>query len=441
MNGADDKWIPPGVRTMSIVRWGLVLVMGAIAVLSIAYASGALAKVSSAGAGAGAHAAHARVYYCPMHPLVVQDNPGECPICSMTLVLRPEGGATKADAANPRPVPGLSDIDLPAERIQLIGMRTAKVARVAVGGALRTAGVVAVNERGLFEISVRFSGWVQKLLAAETGQRVKAGEILATIYSPDVLRAEQEYLTAKGWEVKADVPGFGGGQGTMATDARHRLELLGIGAAEIDALVARGKVGDSLPIRSPADGTITARNVVPGAAIQAGAPLFEVADLSKVWLLADVFESDAARLRIGQKAIMELTAYPGERFAGRVQFIYPTLNAATRTLRVRLEFANRPGPGGVKLRPGMSGTVTLELPSAFGLVIPAEALVDTGEHQYVFVARDAGHFVPRLVRSGARTGDNVQVLAGLAEGETVVTTGNFLLDSESRLRAAVKGAK
>src|SRR5262249_54394531 len=158
-------------------------------------------------------------------------------------------------------------------------------------------------------------------------------------------------------------------------------------------------------------------------------PLFEVADLSKVWLLADVFEQDASRLRVGQKATLELAAYPGETFAGRVQLVYPTVNPATRTLRVRLEFANRAGPGGVKLRPGMYANVALDLPAASGLVIPSEALVDTGEHQYAFVARPGGHFEPRLLRVGGRSGDKVHVADGLVEGETVVTTGNFLLDS------------
>jgi Cu(I)/Ag(I) efflux system membrane fusion protein len=464
--GSDDR-IPPGVRTMSIVRWLLVIVMGAVAVLSIAYATGSFAKVSSA----GARSEHGQLYYCPMHPSVVQDHPGECPICSMTLVPKPEGGAPKAAKAivpNPgagptaaaaveaKPVPGLSEIDLTPERIQLIGMRTTKVERAALGDALRTVGVIAANERGLAEISVRFSGWVQQLLVSETGRHVRRGEVLAMVYSPEVLRAEQEYITARSWEAKSGgatggaggaawdhhaAMELGGGQPGLAADARRRLELLGVAEPEIDAMAARGKAADSVPIRSPAEGYVTARNVVPGAAIQPGAPLFEVADLSRVWLLADVFEQDAARLRVGQKASLELTAYPGEKFAGRVQFIYPTLNAATRTLRVRLEFANRAGPGGVKLRPGMYGNVALDLPAASGLVIPSEALVDTGEHQYAFVARGEGHFEPRLLRVGGRSGDKVQVSEGLAEGETVVTTGNFLLDSESRLRAAVEGQK
>jgi Cu(I)/Ag(I) efflux system membrane fusion protein len=447
--GDSDAPLPRGVRAMSIIRWLLVIVMGAVALLSIAYATGALAKLSSA----GARAEHRQLYTCPMHPSIVQDHPGECPICSMTLVPKPEGPAPKAAASSTpsqgKPVPGLSDVDLPPERIQLIGMRTAKVERAALGDSLRTTGVIAANERGLAEISVRFGGWIQQLLVSETGRRVKRGEVLATVYSPEVLRAEQEYVTARGWESKAAgaaaapehhaAPELGGGTAGLAADARRRLELLGIAAPEIDAVAARGKAADSVPIRSPVDGTVTARNVVPGAAIQPGAPLFEVADLSKVWLLADVFEQDAARLHLGQKASLELTAYPGETFAGRVQFIYPTLNTATRTLRVRLEFANRAGPGGVKLRPGMFGNVALDVPAASGLVIPAEALVDTGEHQYAFVAKDGGRFEPRLLRVGGRSGDKVRIADGLAEGETVVTTGNFLLDSESRLRAAVEG--
>jgi Cu(I)/Ag(I) efflux system membrane fusion protein len=456
----DEDRVPAGVGTMSIVRWGLVIAMGIVAVLSIAYATGALAKVSFG----GARAEHASLYYCPMHPSIVQDHPGECPICSMTLVPKPPvsmaaGGATEAPAAamtararDAKLVPGLAEIDLPADRIQLIGMRTAKVERAALGDSLRAVGVIAANERGLSEISVRFSGWVQQLMVSETGQRVSRGQVLANVYSPEVLRAEQEYLTARGWDAKmggaGDAAAAGhhgdailgaGTPGSLAADARHRLELLGVAAPEIDAMATRGKVADSVPIRSPSSGYVTARNIVPGAAIQAGAPLFEVADLSKVWFLADVFEQDASRIRIGQKAVLELTAYPGERFTGRVQFISPGLNTSTRTLRVRLEFANKTGPAGVKLRPGMYGNVALALPSAAGLVIPSEALVDTGENQYVFVSMAGGHFEPRLVQVGARAGEKVQVSSGVAEGETVVTTGNFLLDSESRLRAAIDG--
>jgi Cu(I)/Ag(I) efflux system membrane fusion protein len=436
MSDAEDR-VPSGLRTMSVVRWALVVVMGAVAVASIAYATGALKKVAT-------HAEQVTLYTCPMHPAVVQDHPGECPICGMTLVPKQNAGTTSAKPTA-SPVAGLSEIELTPERIQLIGMRTAKVERASLGDALRTTGVVAADESGLAVVSARFSGWIQQVLVSETGRRVKRGEVLATIYSPDVLRAEQEYLTARGWDAKAPAPGepaapehHAAAPGGLALDARRRLELLGVADTEIDALAARGKVSDSVPIRSSADGFVTARNVVPGAAVQPGATLFEVASLSRVWVLAEVFEQDAARLRIGQKASLELAAFPGERFAGRVQFIYPTVTAASHTLRVRLEFANRPGPGGVKLRPGMYGNVALELPSASGLVIPAEALVDTGEHQYVFVAKEAGRFEPRPVHVGGRAGERVQISQGLVEGEVVVTNGNFLIDSESRLRAAIE---
>jgi Cu(I)/Ag(I) efflux system membrane fusion protein len=435
--------VPPGVRTMAIVRWGLVLGMGLVAAFSIAQAARARTHHDAA-------SKDALVYRCPMHPAIVQDHPGECPICGMTLVLvtkEEAAGGAKPAAGGPT-VPGLAPIELSADRVQLIGMRTAKVERAPLGGALRTVGVIAPNERGLAQISVRFSGWVQRLAVPETGRRVARGEVLATVFSPDVLSAEQEYLTARGWsdgegkpDGVGDSHGAAGGGASLAAAARRRLELLGIAAPEIDALAARHQVDEAVPIRSPVAGYVTARNVVAGGAVQPGAPLFEVADLSRVWLLAEVFEHDAARLRLGQKATLELSAYPGERFAGRVQFIFPTVDPRTRTFRVRLEFPNSQGPSGVKLRPGMYGDVSLALPSASGLVVPAEALVDTGEQQYVFVARGAGRFEPRPVRVGAREGERVQITEGLAEGDVVVTTGNFLLDSESRLRGAIEGKR
>lgn len=426
MSAAPERE-PTGVRAMAVVRWGLVVAMAVIAGLSIAHAAGTRRAPT-------ASEKHVRLYRCPMHPAIVQDHPGECPICGMTLVLDPETGSSSGAEHGASNVPELAAIDLAPERVQLIGMRTAKVQRAPLAETLRTVGVIAPAERGLAQISVRFAGWVQTLAAPDTGRRVARGEVLATIYSPDVLAAEQEYLTARGWERAP-----GGETGELAAAARRRLELIGVAGAEIDALAARGKVGDAVPIRSPVAGYVTARNVVAGAAVTPGTPLFEVADLARVWLLAEVFEQDAARLHIGQKAALELAAFPGERFVGRVQLVYPTVNPQTRTLRVRLEFTNKTGPAGPKLRPGMTGDVALELPKAAGLVIPSEAIVDTGERQYVFVARGGGRFEPRLVRVGARAGERAQIADGLAEGETIVTTGNFLLDSESRLRAAING--
>jgi Cu(I)/Ag(I) efflux system membrane fusion protein len=482
---------PRGVATMSVVRWVLVAVTALVAAGSILnYAGVHIAGAKNVSSG--------QLYYCPMHPSVVQDHPGECPICSMTLVPKPEGKvkpsstmrptattqppaggkyycpmhpnrtsddpnarcpdcgmkmeprpaasaeAKPALAAEPPPsVPGLAAVDLTPERIQLIGMRTAIVKREGLGGELRTIGVVAASERGLAQINTRFAGWIQKLLVPETGVRVKRGQVLATIYSPDVLRAQQELLVAHGWNTSAadtkpshDGNGFAAG---LDANARRRLELLGISAEEIDEVLRTGKAVEAIAIRSPVDGYVVAKSAVAGVAVQPGNVLFEVADLSQVWVTVEIYEQDISRIHVGQKARLELNAFPGETHAGKVQFIYPVLDSASRTLRARLEFRNKTDRNGPRLRPGMYGTVSLDLPSTTGLVVPAEAVVDTGETHYLFVAKAGGHFEPRNVKVGARLEDRVEILSGVSEGETVVTTGNFLIDSESRLRAAIEG--
>lgn len=476
---------PPGVRTMAIVRWTLVILMGIIATVSILSYTGVLRGGKNASAG--------QLYYCPMHPRVVQDHPGECPICSMTLVPKPRGDVkpsttmtptlSTADAGahngsgrkyacpmhpnrtsddpnarcpdcgmkleakpesgaggNTEPataaaaVPGLGAVDLAPERIQLIGMRTAIVKREALGGELRTVGVVAANERGLAQITTRFAGWLQKLSVATTGERVRRGQVLATVYSPEVLRAQQELLVASGWAEGTD-----GMATSLAVNARRRLDLLGISPQEIDEIVRTRKAVEAVAIRSPVDGYVISKNAVAGVALQPGTILFEVADLSTVWVTAEVYELDVSRVRVGQRARFELASFPGEIHTGKVRFVYPVLDGQSRTLKVRLEFRNKSDRSGPRLRPGMYGTVHLDLPATTGLMIPAEALVDTGEMQYVFVAKEGGHFEPRLVKLGSRARSNVEIVSGLAEGEKVVTTGNFLIDSESRLRAAIDG--
>jgi Cu(I)/Ag(I) efflux system membrane fusion protein len=225
----------------------------------------------------------------------------------------------------------------------------------------------------------------------------------------------------------------------MIGDAARRLELLGISPQEIEALIKRREPQRAIAIRSPVEGHVIAKNAVAGMSVSAGTTLFEVADLSTVWVIAEVYESDVQRVRVGQPARFEASGYPSDTFTGKVQFVYPTLDASSRTLRLRLEFRNRPGGGALKLRPGMYGSVMLDLPATTGLMVPAEAVVDTGDIQYVFVAKDGGRFEPRRVKLGARLGESFEILQGVADGEVVVTTANFLVDSESRLRAAIEG--
>jgi Cu(I)/Ag(I) efflux system membrane fusion protein len=438
-----DERPPPGTRAMAVVRWVLVAAMAVAAGASLLHFSGR--SLSGGPAPAPANA----VYYCPMHPQVQQDHPGSCPICSMTLV--PKGEA-KAPLPEAQPagasVPGLMPIDLSPERVQLIGVRTEPVTRRPVAGGLRTVGVVQASERRLAQITARFGGWVEELLVAETGQKVKRGQVLATIYSPELLQAQEELLSALRWSTAPGPrPGGHGGHAdpaeTMREDARHRLELLGIAAPEIDALVREGKPRRAIGLRSPFDGYVIGKRVVAGMAVQPGAALFEVADLSTVWVVAEVFEADAARVRVGQRARFTVAAYAGEEMEGKVQFVAPVIEAGARTLRVRIEVRNRVGPAGPRLRPGMYGDVRLALPDSAALTVPAQAVVDTGELTYVFLARPGGRFEPRRVKLGARVdadGDSrFEVREGVQEGDVVVTTANFLIDSESRLQAAIAG--
>ena len=486
---------PPGVAVMAVVRWAIVAAMALAALASFATYFGWFHHASAE--------QQKTVYTCPMHPGVQEDRPGECPICGMTLVPKSIGGASSASAmpkampsatpssampkkasvattANapyacpmhpdqtstdpnakcpvcgmkmqPRPapsslattpmptnVPGLVPIELTFERVQLVGMKTAKAERHALGADLRTVGVVAATEGSLAELDARVSGWIERLFVTDTGASVKAGQPLAAIYSPQIFVAEQELLASKKWAALPPLPGEDAGTAATPTmdlgsDARARLELLGVAKAEIDAIVKEGKPRRTVSLYAPRSGVVLKKTAVQGGYFQPGIDLFTIADLSRVWVLADVYEYELARVSVGETARLSLVAFPGETFEGAVKFVYPTVDASTRTARVRLEL---PNPS-LRLRPGMYGDVTIALPPIDGLFVPREALVETGEMQYVFVATSPTHFEPRRVQVGARTDTEVQILAGVTEGETVVTTGNFLLDSESRLRATIE---
>ncbi|MDB4991248.1 MAG: putative Co/Zn/Cd efflux system rane fusion protein [Myxococcaceae bacterium] len=480
-----EEAAPPGVFAMAIVRWCIVLAMAVAAGASLLYA-----LPDRAGTRAGAHD---QQYFCPMHPSVVQDHPGDCPICNMTLVKRATGEADHAPAATmsakesvdhaghehasadayycpmhpektgtsakdrcpicgmnlvpkPRavagkvqPPPGLLPLELPPERVQLIGMRTAQVRRAALPSSLRVVGVIAPTENAVSSVQTRFSGWVQELHVAQTGEAVKQGQLLARIYSPELLSGQQELLNARSWQASGThSTGGPGDHKTLLENARNRLLSMGMDPVELAEVERTGRPHRLIEVRSPARGYVADKTALLGLFIQPGAELFRIADLSRVWALIEVFERDAGRLRVGQDATVSLPAYPGETFRGKVSFVYPILSAETRTLRARVELKNPQ----LKLKPGMFGNVALDTVDGAreqALLIPREALVDMGEHQYVFVAHEAGHYEPRSVEVGSRVSDDVQIVAGLTEGETVVTSGNFLLDSESRLRSAIAG--
>lgn len=466
---------PPGTRTAGIVRWSLVALMAVAAVgawVHHATSGGVVAAVryrcpmhptvvmerkgecpicgmdlveaAAEGAPGGVSAAgalHAAAHYtCPMHPAFVTDDPKvRCPECGMKLVPRGADAAPDGTGATAG-ISGLAPVELSAERIQLMGMRTAVATREPLGASLRTVGIITANEKALVSVNLRFAGWIESLRAADIGQLVGQGEILATVYSPDALAAQQQFLATARWAAPsapgAPPPEPSTAQVDVGRDARQRLELLGFAPEDIEALAASGKPANTVNVRAPVRGHVAKRAAVRGVYVQPGTEIFQIADLSTVWVIADVHEGEIGRVKVGQKALLELAAWPGERFSGRITFVYPALAAGSRTLQARIELRNP----GLKLRPGMFGDVTLELGASEAVVVPAEALVDTGEAQYVFVSKGAGRFEPRRVRAGGSGGGKVAVLEGLSEGERVVTTANFLLDSESRLRAALEGA-
>jgi Cu(I)/Ag(I) efflux system membrane fusion protein len=287
-------------------------------------------------------------------------------------------------------------------------------------------------------VTARYTGWIESVAVDETGRLVEKGEVLATVYSPELSAALQSAVAATRWSGMAGPAQAG--QPSAASDARReagrRAELLGLSREDVEAITsAGGEIPQTVPIRSPVRGHVARKSALRGLYVSPGTELFQISDLSTVWAVADVHEAEIGRVRVGQRAELELQAWPGERFKGKVTFVSPALAAGSRTLQARIELRNP----GMKLRPGMFGDVTLDLGARTAVTVPADALVDTGEDQYVFVSRGSGRFEPRRVRAGWRGGGRVAILDGIAEGERVVTTANFLLDSESRLRAAIEG--
>src|SRR3954463_8457494 len=420
--GAEDP--PPGVRTMAMVRWALVGVMAVAAAAAWIH----LARPAS---GAAAHAA--ALFHCPMHPSVVQDQAGDCPICGMTLVaVEPRRSvATPATGG----VPGLAAVSIEPERLQLIGIRTAQASRRRLVPELRTAGFVAADEDRLARITVRYSGYVKDVRVKGTVARVKKGQVLATVYSPELITPQLSFVNGVRWR---KAPGVGGpappGSLPLAAAPRRRLLLLGVSEQDLAEIERRLEPLQELKIRSPIDGWAVASALRQGSYVEPGAELFQIADLSKVWMIADVLERDMARVRVGQHARLTIAADPDRIFRGRVEFLYPALNPATRTLQARIELANPD----LLLRPGMYGDAFIELGASDAVAVPEEAVVDTGGTQYVFVAGSAGQLAPRRVAVGSRAEGWVEIVSGLTAGETVVTTGNFFVDSESRLRAALE---
>jgi len=410
----EEEAPPAGVRVAAIARWALIAVLSCAAAVAWLYSEPPARGVVET----------ASRYQCPMHPTILRDGPGECPICRMELV-----PVTRHESAAPERggVPGLAPIEIGLERTQLAGIRTAVATRQRLTAQLRTTAFVSADESTVALVTTRFSGWVEEV-RAQVGERVEKGQILATVSGPELLTAQKVFLVGRGWAAKQNVPAG------PVEEENNTLQRLGIAQRDIDAVVRRGRPLLAIPLRAPVSGYVAKRSVLPGLYVQPGAELFQIVDLATVWVLADVHEQDVRRVQLGRRAQLLLGMPVREAFRGSVDFIFPALDPDTRTLRARVRL---PNPD-LRLRPGMSGTLVIDVPADDALTVPAEAVVDTGEQQYVFIARSGGRFEPRTVRVGASADGRVQVLEGLQEGDPVVTTANFLVDSESRMRGAVE---
>lgn len=436
--------------------------------------------------GCGAeHSEEGAGWHCPMHPTYTSDKPGDCPICGMKLVPIPKSEAAGKQAAtaavegprrilfyrspmdpsvtSPVPakdpmgmeylpvydeetprsassVPGRATVEASASGIQLAGVRTAVAAREHLARSTRTVGLVLPDERLVRHVHTKIAGWVEKLHVNFTGQLVRRGQPVLAIYSPELLASQEEYLRARQSAARfagSTIPEVREGGEELAASSRRRLELLDVPQSFLETIERTGKAQRTVTLVAPASGFVSTKEVLEGMEVQPGMELFTLTDLSHVWVEAEFYENEARLLRVGQRADVHLPYDPGHVMPAEVTFIYPTLSTESRTLKVRLELSNLDG----HLKPGMFVDVTADLEEADGIAVPEDAVIDTGLRQVVFVELEPGTFEPRDVQVGLRGAGRVVISSGVREGERVATRANFLLDSESKLRAALQAAQ
>lgn len=375
--------------------------------------------------------AAAAVWTCPMHPEVRQDHPGSCPLCHMALVeAAPVAAGDSAGA-----VEGRAAVELDERTLELTGIRTEAATRGVLERTVRTVGEVKADESRLRHVHTKVSGVVEHLHVNFNGQAVRSGQPLLALYSPELVATEEEFVRA------LDAARAGGSEGSkdLVSAARRRLELFDVPAAAIAELERTRRVQRTITLDAPVGGYVSSKDVYEGMRIEAGVTILTVTDLSRVWVEARVYENEAPFVKLGQPGRLTFADAPNLARTGRVAYVDPFLDTSTRTLKVRFELDN-PGQA---LKPGMYADVDLTIggaAGATGVIVPDGAILDTGTRQLVYVKTGERRFEPRLVRVGGRSGDRALVLEGLKAGEEVVVQANFLLDSESRLRAQAGAA-
>ncbi len=369
-------------------------------------------------------------YRDPMHPWLTSAKPGKAPDCGMDMVPVYEGEESSASG---------SGIKIDPTMVQNIGVKTEEVQKRRLSKMIRTVGTVAVDETKQYAVNTKIMGWVEKLYVNYTGQTVKKGQPLLELYSPELVSTQEEYLTALRYQKalsNSQVNETRAGSEKLVESVRRRLQLWDITDAQIADLEKTGKPRHTLTFYSPADGFVMEKTVVEGASVMTGMDLFRIADLSTVWVMADIYEYELPWLQVGSSAQLELPYIPGKTFTGKVTFVYPMLAMESRTAKVRLEFANSRGE--IQLRPEMFGTVRINSEMAKETIaVPEQAILQSGGSLLAVVAQDGGYFDVREVKGGLVADGYIQILEGLKEGEQLVVSSQFLIDSESNLRSAV----
>ena len=418
--------------------------IGLLVAIGAAFTGGYIYKAVKGGTAGTADKGGRKILYWvdPMHPAYKSDKPGIAPDCGMKLEpVYADGGA-----ASPTAPAGAVDastmeagtVQITPEKQQLIGV---KYEQVEFGGGSRTnraPGKVAIDETRIGHVHTKVEGWIDKVFVDFTGKLVEKGQPLLTIYSPDMLASQRELLlAAKAKTIMKDsaLPSGFDQSESLLLATRRRLELWDLSEAQIDQVLKTGEPIKNITLYSPMTGYITDRKAFPQLKVMPDTDLYTIVDLSHVWIMADVFEYEAPNIRVGQTARVSLEALPGRVFNARIDFLQPQVDPMTRTLKVRLNMDNP----GVLLKPDMYADVEFVVSNPSKLTVPADAVLNAGERQTVFIDRGNGYLEPRQVKTGDREGDRIQILSGLSGGERVVTSGNFLIDSESQMKAAASG--
>jgi Cu(I)/Ag(I) efflux system membrane fusion protein len=421
-----------------------------------------------------------QLWTCGMHPEVILDEPGQCPICGMNLVpLKKPGTAVKQQGhteakrsngerkikywqapMNPSEIydkPGKSAmgmdlipvyedqtssgsaVQIDPVTVQNMGVRTANVEKTDFSRSIRTIGEIDYNEENIFIVSSKISGWIEKLYVDYTGKPVRRGQPLLEIYSPDLVTTQQEYLLAlknKKLIGETQFASIREGAESLLNSTRQRLLYWDIPESAVKELEESGQVKKTLRLESPANGVVVHKNVIEGLYIKEGMSLYQIADLSTIWVYVSIYDNEVPWVRVGQKATMELSYSPGKVLEGKIDYIYPYLDEKARDVKVRLEF---PNPD-LKLKPGMYANVWVKTPAIEdAIVVPSEAVIRSGQRNLVFVTHGNGRFEPREVRIGEEGDDGkIRIISGLLENEEVVISAQFLIDSESRLQEAIQ---